>query len=55
MSWNSFNTSAGSASIGPIFGAPSALTLYMVALAVPAGSLAGTPTAVTNAVSYTIP
>jgi hypothetical protein len=46
---------SGEASIGPIFGAPSALTLYMVALAVPAGSLAGSPSAVTNAVSYTIP
>ena len=46
---------AGQASIGPFFGAPSALSLYMVALAVPAGSLASTPTAVTNAVNYTIP
>ena len=46
---------SGQASIGPIFGAPSALTLYMVAVAVPAGSLAATPTAVTNAVNYTIP
>jgi hypothetical protein len=47
--------SLGQASIGPFFGAPTGLTFYAVAVAVPAGSLAGSPTAVTNTVSYTIP
>lgn len=45
----------GMASIGPIFGAPSGLTLYMVALGVQGPNLSGNVTAITNPVSYTIP
>jgi hypothetical protein len=46
---------AGKATIGPIFGIPSGLTFYMVALGLSSTSLSGTPSAVTNAVGYTIP
>jgi hypothetical protein len=45
----------GQAQIGPIFGAPTGLTFYLVAIGVPNSSLAGSPNSVTNAVAYTIP
>jgi hypothetical protein len=46
---------AGTAQIGPIFGVPSGISIYAVALGVPGPGLSGSISAVTNSVAYTTP